>query len=538
MNVNETRGSSNLKEKSDRVDGKADIILAGRGICKGFPGVWEHLILDHIDIDIRAGEIHTLLGENGAGKTVIANCLSGFYMLSEGQISVKGNPVTLKSPRDAIRHGIGMVHQELALVKPFTVAQNIALGLTSSDLSFPLPEVEDRVRKLSEKYRLSIDPLARVEDLSAGEQQRAEIIKVLYHEPEILILDEPTSLISAEAAHLFEALNNMAEIGYGILFITHKIEEALEVGDRVTVLRLGKSMGTRETAKTDKTELVKLMFGEHTPVHLERKPVKSNRVVLEVKNLDALSVDEEPALQDVSFSIREGEILGFAGISGNGQSELAEVITGLRRATKGQVIIHGKDYTNRTPGQIIRAGVAHIPEKRREMGVVEPMTAAENVVLKDIRLSPFSKGSFLNISHITRHTKEIVSKFGALVSDLWKSQTRILSGGNIQRLILGRETWRMPKCVVAVYPTQGLDAKAIDHTWELFMQLREAGAAIFIVSEDLDEIMALSDRIAIMSKGRLVGLVEGGRANREEIGLVIATGVSKTEPPNSNGCPH
>ncbi len=527
MSGNETKGSSILKQKSDPVESNGNIVLDAKGICKGFPGVWEHLILDHIDIDIKAGEIHALLGENGSGKTVIANCLSGFYSLSEGQIHVKGKPVTLKSPRDGIRYGIGMVHQELALVKPFTVAQNIALGLPSSDLSFPLPEVENRVRELSKNYRLYIDPLARVEDLSAGEQQRAEIIKVLYHEPEILILDEPTSLISTDAEHLFDALNSMTERGYGILFITHKIEEALEVGDRVTILRRGKSMGTRATAKTDKTELVKLMFGEHTPVHLERKPVKSDRIVLDVKNLEALAADEEPALQRVSFSIREGEILGFAGISGNGQSEMAEVITGMRRATKGQVLIHGKDYTNHAPREIINAGVAHIPEKRRAMGVIEPMTTAENVVLKDIRVSPFSKGSFLNMSHITKHTNEIVSRFGALVSDLWKSPARILSGGNIQRLILGRETWRMPGCLVAVYPTQGLDAKAIDHTWELFMRLREAGSSIFLVSEDLDEIMALSDRIAVMSKGRIVGMFEGREATREQIGLMIATGASK-----------
>ena len=511
-------------EKSEQMPGGGDILLEGKGLCKGFPGVWQHLILDHIDIDIRAGEIHTLLGENGAGKTVIANCLSGFYSLSEGQIYVKGQAVTLKSPADGIRHGIGMVHQELALVKPFTVAQNIALGLPSSDLSFPLPEVENKVRELSEIYKLSIDPLAKVEDLSAGEQQRAEIIKVLYHNPEILILDEPTSLISADAERLFEALKNMAGLGYGILFITHKIEEALEVGDRVTVLRLGKSTGTRETAQTDKTELVKLMFGEHTPVHLERQPVTSDTIVLDVKNLEALAADEEPALQGVSFSIREGEILGFAGISGNGQSELAEVVTGMRSATGGRVIIRGDDYTNQAPRKIISAGVAHIPEKRRAMGVIEPMTTAENVVLKDIRVAPFSKGSFVNKSQITRHTKEIVSRFGALVSDLWKTPARILSGGNIQRLILGRETWRIPQCLVAVYPAQGLDARAIDHTWELLMRLRKAGSAILLISEDLDELMALSDRIAVMSRGRIVGMFEASEATREELGLMIATG--------------
>jgi simple sugar transport system ATP-binding protein len=517
-----------LKEKSALAKGKGDILLAGKGLCKGFPGVWEHLILDHIDIEVRAGEIHALLGENGAGKTVIANCLSGFYSLSEGQIYVKGQPVTLKSPRDAIRHGIGMVHQELALVKPFTVAQNIALGLPSACLSFPLPEVINRVRELSEIYRVNIDPLARVENLSAGEQQRAEIIKVLYHEPKILILDEPTSLISADADRLFEALKNMAKLGYGVLFITHKIDEALKVGDRVTVLRLGRSIGTRETAETNKTELVRLMFGEHTPVHLERKPVKSSKIELDVRNLEAFSADGEPVLMAVSFFIREGEILGFAGISGNGQSELAAVITGMQRATKGQVIIHGKDYTNLTPREIIRAGVAHVPEKRRTMGVIESMSAAENVVLKDIRVPPFSKGPFLNKSHITRHAKEVVSRFGVLVSDLWKTPTRILSGGNIQRLILGRETWRIPQCLIAVYPTQGLDAKAIAHTWDLFMRLREAGCAILIVSEDLDELMALSDRIVVMSKGRIAGMFEGGQATREEIGLMIATGAARS----------
>jgi ABC-type uncharacterized transport system ATPase subunit len=505
---------------------KGEVILQGRGLCKGFPGVWQHLILNHIDIDIRAGEIHTLLGENGAGKTVIANCLSGFYSLTEGRVIVKGEPISLKSPKDGILHGIGMVHQELALVKPFTLAQNIALGLPASDFSYPIGKIRKRVREISERYRLFVEPDERVENLSAGEQQRAEIIKVLYHEPEILILDEPTSLISADAHHLIVALEHMADMGYGILFITHKIEEALQVGDRVTVLRLGKTMGTRNSADTDKDELVRLMFGEHIPVHLERKPVVSEKTALEVKDLEACDDSGEPVLRGISFVIREGEILGFAGISGNGQSELAEIVTGLRKCSSGSVLLAGEDYTNRTPGEIIGAGVAHIPEKRREVGVVEPMTVAENVVLKDIRTAPFSRGLFINVPQITRHTEEIVSKVGALVSDLWKTETRILSGGNIQRLILGRETWQKPRLVVAVYPTQGLDAKAIEHTWELFMKLREQGTAFLFVSEDLDEIMALSDRIAVMSSGKILEIVEGARARREELGLLIATGSS------------
>lgn len=525
--MSENREDVMVRRESGSNTRVGDVLLEGKGICKDFPGVWKHLILNHIDIDIRAGEIHTLLGENGAGKTVIANCLSGFYSITDGQILVKGKPVTLRSPKDGIQHGIGMVHQELALVKPFTVAQNIALGLSVSDFSYPIQEVRERVKALSDKYKLYVDPDSRVEDLSAGEQQRAEIVKVLYHEPEILILDEPTSLISTDAEHLITALEHMAGMGYAILFITHKIEEALQVGDRITVLRLGKNMGTKDSSRTDKNELVRLMFGEHTPVHLERKPVKSDSIFLEVKDLDAPSTNGEPSLRDISFTIREGEILGFAGISGNGQSELAEVVAGLRKVAVGHVYIGGEDFTNRSPGEIIWAGVAHIPEKRREMGVIEPMTVAENVVLKDVHVAPFSKNSFLNIPRITQHTEDIVAKFGALVSDLWKTETRILSGGNIQRLILSRETWRKPKLIIAVYPTQGLDAKAIEFTWQLFMELREHGTAFLLVSEDLDEIMALSDRIAVMSRGELVNIIDGAQAKREEIGLMIATGSSR-----------
>jgi ABC-type uncharacterized transport system ATPase subunit len=502
---------------------EGEVLLEGKGICKGFPGVWEYLILDHVDIDIRAGEVHTLLGENGAGKTVLANILSGFYTLTEGQVYVRGQPVTLKSPRDGLRHGIGMVHQELMLVRPFTVAENVALGLAEFNLSYPIRQVERRVRELSERYGLWVDPKARIEDLSAGEQQRVEIIKVLYHDPDVIILDEPTSLLTPEEAdHLFAVLRGMAAEGHGVLFITHKMKEVFKVSDRVTVLKLGKAMGTKRLSETDEEELSRLMFGEHVAIHIERKPVRSNKVALEVQDLHALGPEGEPALRGVSFALREGEILGIAGVAGNGQSELIEVLTGLRKATQGRVLVFGKDLTNRSPREFIEAGVAHIPEKRREIGVVEPMNVAENIVLKDYRKPPFSRHSILNIPYITKHSEKVVAEFEALVPDLWRSQTRILSGGNIQRLILGRETWRRPPLIIAAHPTEGLDAKAIRHTWGLFLKLREEGTAILLVSEDLDEVMALSDRIAVMFEGRIVGLVEGAEARREELGLMMA----------------
>ncbi|MFQ5794751.1 MAG: ABC transporter ATP-binding protein [Candidatus Bipolaricaulia bacterium] len=514
--IDDTRKSEVTNEES---------LVRTEGISKEFPGVWEHLILDHIDFDVYAGEIHALLGENGAGKTVLANILSGFYVPTKGQIYVNGKPVSINSPKDGLKHGIGMVHQELMLARPFTVAENVALGLTSSNFSFPLAQVERQIRALSERYRLGVNPKAKIEDLSAGEQQRVEIIKVLYYDPKVLILDEPTSLLTPEESEeLFVVLRKMAEEGYGIVFITHKFGEVMAVSDRVTVLRLGKVSGRRKTSETDEKELTRLMLGERVPVHLERKPVQSERVVLELKDLHVLGPEGEPAVKDVSFSVREGEIFGIAGVAGNGQRELLEAITGLRDVKAGQVIIFGEEMTNRSPKEIIDAGVAHIPEERRRLGVSEPMYVAENVVLKDYRTLPFSKRSILNTSSITRHSKRLVSEYSVLVPDLWRSETRILSGGNIQRLILARETWRKPPLIIAAHPTYGLDLKAIKHTWELFLELREQGSSFLLVSEDLDEVMSLSDRIAVMFNGQIVDVVEAAGAKKEGIGLMMAGG--------------
>jgi len=501
---------------------RGETLVRAEGIVKGFPGVWEHLILDNINFDVKAGEVHAVLGENGAGKTVLANVLSGFYSLTKGRIYVKGKLASIKSPKDALKLGIGMIHQEFTLARPFTAAENVALGLSTSNFSFPLHKVEKKLEELSERYGLKVDPKARIDELSAGEQQRVEILKVLYHDPQVLILDEPTSVLTPqESKSLFKILRRMAAEGKGVVFIAHKLEEVLEVADRVTVLRLGKLVGTRKTSKTDRCELVKMMMGGEISLP-KRKPARMGKIALEVKDLHVLGERGVPAVKGTSLTVREGEILGIAGISGNGQSELVEAITGLRKVVKGKVLIFGKDMTNRSPRKIGDMSVAHIPEERRRIGTAEGMTVAENLIMKDYRRSPFSKRSFLNPSFITKHSEKMVSEHNILVPDLWTTEARILSGGNIQRLILARETWWKPRLIVATHPTYGLDLKAIKHTHELFLQLKKKGTAILLVSEDLDEIFHLSDRIAVIFNGKIVGIMETAKARVAKIGLMMA----------------
>jgi len=503
---------------------KGEILVRAENVVKGFPGIWEHLILDHINFDVRAGEVHALLGENGAGKTVLANILSGFYVITSGQIYVRGKPVKFSSPRDALEHGIAMVHQEFTLVPTLTVAENIALGLKEySSLSFPLKEVERRLAELSERYGLKVDPKARVEDLSAGERQRAEIMKVLYWEPDVLILDEPTSMLTPhEVDELFKVLRGMAAENKGVVFITHRIEEVMKVADRVTVLRLGKFMGTKPIQETSKEELLRLMIGEVEPFRPVRKPVKSERPVLEVRDLHVVGREGVEAVRGVTFTIREGEIFGIAGVAGNGQRELVEALTGLRKVKSGKIIVMGKDVTNKSPRELAKLGVRHIPEDRRGVGVAEPMTFGENIMMRDYCSPPFSKNGIIDYDFVTRHAKELIKKFEILTPDIWDTEVRILSGGNIQRLILARELWVEPKLLIAFHPTYGLDMKALTHTHKLFMRLREKGSAILLVSEDLEEVMSLSDRIAVMFRGKFMGVVDASKATVEEIGMMMA----------------
>jgi len=502
------------------LEGKqGEVIISMRGVVKRFPGV---IANDHVDFEARAGEIHALLGENGAGKTTLMNILYGIYRPDEGEIRVRGNRATIRSPRDAIELGIGMVHQHFMLVYPHTVAENIVLGLSSSSFLFPARDVRQRIREFSERYGLKVDPEARIWQLSAGEQQRVEIIKALYRGAEVLILDEPTTMLTpGEVEELFVTLRRMADEGRTIIFITHKLDEVMAISDRVTVLRQGKVVATCKTSETDKRELTRMMVGREVLFQLDRKPAQKGEIVLEVEGLSALNDKGLPALKGVSFAIRGGEILGIAGVAGNGQRELVEVITGLRQAVEGRVSILGEEVTNRPPGEIAKKGVAHIPEERIRMGLVPNMSVAENLILKNYRRPPYSRQLFLNYPFIDRHAEKLISEYN-IVTPSKETPAKLLSGGNIQRLILAREISEEPRLIVAAHPTYGLDVGATEHIRQLLLKQRERGAAILLVSEDLEEIMIMSDRIAVMFEGEIVGILDATEAEVEEIGMMMA----------------
>ncbi|MFQ6014544.1 MAG: ABC transporter ATP-binding protein [Anaerolineae bacterium] len=490
-----------------------------RGIVKRFPGVVAN---DHVDFEACRGEIHALLGENGAGKTTLMNILYGIYSSDEGEIYVRGRKATIRSPRDAIRLGIGMVHQHFMLVYPHTVAENIVLGLASAQFLFPVREVKERIVGLSERYGLRVDPEARIWQLSAGEQQRVEIIKALYRGADVLILDEPTTMLTpGEVEDLFTILRRMAEEGKTVVFITHKLDEVMAASDRVTVLRRGKVVATVDTSSTNERELARMMVGREVLFRLEKKPMEKGETVLAVEDVQALNDKGLVALKGVSFTLHAGEILGIAGVAGNGQRELVEVITGLRRAMKGKVMLLGEEVTNCPAGQLIEKGLAHIPEERIRMGLVPNMSVAENLILKKYRYPPCSQGSFLDFAFVGQQAEKLISEYDIVVPGQ-DTPAKLLSGGNIQKLILAREMSGNPRFIVAAHPTYGLDVGATEYIRQLLLQQRERGAAILLVSEDLEEVLSLSDRIAVMFEGNVVGIRDAVKADVEEIGLMMA----------------
>ncbi len=503
-------------------------IIEMRGIVKKFPGVVANA---GVDFDLRKGEIHTLLGENGAGKTTLMNVLYGLYEPDEGEILLNGKPIQLKNARDAIALGLGMVHQHFMLVQRFTVAENIILGQHSPRE----PRIEDqkavhaRLKALSDRYCLSIHPEAQVWTLSVGEQQRVEILKALYRGAEILILDEPTAVLTPqEAEQLLEILRVLIKEGKSVVFISHKLNEVLSVSDRVTVLRDGKVIDTVLASETGQAELAHMMVGRDVLLQVAKTPAQPKEAVLSVEGLCAKDDRELQALFDVALEVRAGEILGIAGVAGNGQSELEQVIAGLRTATAGRVMICGEDVTNAAPKDVGCCGLAHIPSDRYRMGVLSDFTIAENLVLQRIGQQPFTRRGWLNWKAIRQQATELVKSYDVRTPSIEMSAGK-LSGGNAQKMILAREMARNPRILIAAQPTRGLDVSAIEYVHQQLVAQRDAGMAILLFSTELQEILSLSDRIAVMYEGRIVGVMENEQVDVQELGLMMAGG--KALPP-------
>jgi simple sugar transport system ATP-binding protein len=496
------------------------------GITKRFPGV---LANDRIDFEAAPGEVHALLGENGAGKSTLSNILIGLYHPDEGEIRLNGRPVAFGSPRDAIEAGIGMVHQHFRLVPPFTVAENVVLGEHrdgARNLLLRPGQIERRVAELGRRYGITIDPRTRVWQLSVGEQQRVEILKVLYREARILILDEPTAVLTPqEAEALFATLRTMAADGRTVIFITHKLNEVKAVADRVTVLRDGRNVATVTAAEASPRELAALMVGRDVELahRLPRATAPGEENALEVDDLSVRGDRGEESVKGVSFTLRRGEILGVAGVAGNGQRELAEAITGMRHVTHGTVTVFGRRLRLGDPRSAIRAGISHVPEDRLGTGVAPSLGIAENTVLKSYRGPRASRGPLLRWRAIRDHATELIRRYKVQAPDA-RTRVRELSGGNLQKLVLGREFSEDPRVLVAASPTRGLDVGAIETVHAFLREAASSGVAVLLISEDLDELRALADRIVVVYEGRLTGGFDPERATIEEIGLAMAGG--------------
>jgi len=490
------------------------------GIVKRFPGVVAN---DGVDLDVRRGEIHCLLGENGAGKTTLMRILYGLYQPDEGRIILHGEPARITSPKSALAHRIGMVHQHFHLVATLSVQENIVLGLSEGSGPFLRSKAtRARIERLAEEYGLQVDPAAKVWQLSVGQQQRVEILKALYRDAHILIMDEPTSVLTPqEVDSLFGTLRTLVDDGLTIIFITHKLDEVMEVSDRVTVLQKGKTVATVNTADTSKTELARLMVGREVVFRLEKRTQEHGEVVLEVSDLHASNDRGLPALRGVSFDLHASEILGVAGVSGNGQHELSEVLTGLRRTTKGSAFIETKDLTGCSAREIADMGVAHVPTERIRVGTVPSMSVRENLILKSYRTSEYSRWMLLDEKAAERNARRAMQEYEISAPHDGTSAGN-LSGGNIQRLVLARELCGSPRFIVAAHPTYGLDVGATEQVRQVLLDQRDEGAGILLISEDLDEIMQLSDRILVLYEGEVMGIVTCEEANIDEIGLMMA----------------
>ncbi len=510
--------------------GRTGHAIEMRGIGKRFGPV----VANHgVEFVADWGEVHALVGENGAGKSTLMSILAGLYRPDEGTVAIDGQPVRFKSPRDAIAHSIGMVYQHFMLVEPFTVAENVLLGARDAGILLDTAGVERDLAELSARYGLGVDPKAPVWQLGVGEQQRVEILRLLHLGARILVFDEPTAVLTPQESHaLIRTLRGMAAEGFCIVFISHKLDEVLAVADRITIMRRGTVVASTTPGETDRRALARLMVGRELAAFVERPDVEPHEavepgsVVLSLRDVRTLGDNGLPALDAVSLEVRAGETLGIAGVAGNGQRELAEVITGLRPGTGGSVSIGGAEMTGKGPAAIARAGVAHIPEDRLATGLVGAMDLSENAILREYDRPPIAKGPFLAPGAIAAFTDRLITGHDVKTPGRW-AKVRTLSGGNQQKLLLARELAGNPNVIVAVHPTRGVDVGATEAIHASLREQRARGAATLLISEDLDELLALSDRIAVLYEGRVMGVLPAAGADPEHIGLLMA-GVSDT----------
>ncbi|MDZ7672380.1 MAG: ABC transporter ATP-binding protein [Halanaerobiales bacterium] len=491
-----------------------------KGITKKFPGV---IANDNVDFELEKGEIHALLGENGAGKTTLMNCLYGFLKADEGDILIDGKKVDITNPNIAIKHGIGMVHQHFMLVPPFTVTENIVLGMEPTKNSMiDYKTANKKVEEISKQYGLNVDPKAKVQDISVGMQQRVEILKTLYRGADILILDEPTAVLTPqEVEELVSIMESLTNEGKSIIFITHKLKEVKAIADRVTVIRSGKVINTIDTDSATTNELANMMVGREVILEVEKQEANPGDIVLEVEDLYAKNNRDLMALNGATFSVKEGEILGIAGVDGNGQTELSEVLTGLRKKEKGTIRFKGREIKSPQTKRLFEEGISHIPEDRQRRGLVMDFKLYENLILGRHHKKPYVKGWSLDNKKIKEEARRLIKEFDVRTPSE-NVEAKSLSGGNQQKLIIAREFDRNPDLLVAAQPTRGIDVGAIEYIHNKLIEQRDAGKAILLISLELDEILALSDRIAVIYEGKIVDILDREDATEEKLGLMMA----------------
>jgi simple sugar transport system ATP-binding protein len=498
-------------------------------IRKEFPGIVAN---DDITLQVEQGEIHAILGENGAGKSTLMSILFGLYRADRGTIKVKGKEVHITNPNDANDLGIGMVHQHFKLVQNFTVTENIILGKESGFI-LDRRSAAKKIKTLSEQYGLNIDPNSIISDITVGMQQRVEILKMLYRDAEILIFDEPTAVLTPqEIDELMQIMRNLVKEGKSIILITHKLDEIKAVATRCTIIRRGKFIGVVDVSKTTQAEMASMMVGRQVNFKVKKRPAQPKENVLHIEHLNVLNSKKVLGIKDFSLEVRSGEIVGIAGVDGNGQTELVEAITGLRPVVSGNIHINSTDITNANIRQRNEAGLGHIPEDRQKRGLVMTFPISSNMVIKEYYRKPFSKKGLLNDELIRKHAQEICEAFDVRSGEGIDSAAGKLSGGNQQKAI-GREMMLEPNLLIAVQPTRGLDVGAIEYIHRRLVEHRDAGHAVLLVSFELDEIFNLSDRIAVMNSGQLIDIVKTTETNEEEIGLMM-TGVKIREVSNED----